>query len=176
MVANALFSDGAAAVIVSAGKAQVGQWQLVDQRSHVLPDSAEVMTWRIGDHGFEMTLSADVPTMIRESLREWLEDWLFERGLAIDDVRGWIVHPGGPHILSACSDALELAHGCARRVVRRARGIRQHVVAHGAVHSRSDAARRGQAALRDARLRPGAVDRRGSVLLGKAQWIAPSEA
>ena len=55
LVANALFSDGAAAVVVSAGKAQVGQWQLVDQRSHVLPDTAEVMTWRIGDHGFEMT-------------------------------------------------------------------------------------------------------------------------
>ena len=103
-----MFSDGAAAVVVSAGKAQVGQWQLVDQRSHVLPDTAEVMTWRIGDHGFEMTLSADVPAVIREALREWLDDWLFERGLAIDDVGGWIVHPGGPHILAACSDALEL--------------------------------------------------------------------
>jgi len=108
LVANALFSDGAAAAVVSAGKTQNGPWQLVDQRSHVMINSADSMTWRIGDHGFEMTLSPEVPTLIRESLRDWLEDWLFERRLDLDDVRGWIVHPGGPHILSACSDALEL--------------------------------------------------------------------
>lgn len=109
LVANALFSDGAAAVVVSAGKGPPGRWQLVDQRSEVLPDTADVMAWRIRDHGFEMSLSADVPTIISATLRAWLEDWLFERGLAVDEVRGWIVHPGGPHILSACRDALELA-------------------------------------------------------------------
>lgn len=108
MLANALFSDGAAAAVVAAEKPQHGDWQLLDQRSHVVPNSADAMTWRIGDHGFEMTLSANVPTLIRESLREWVEDWLFERGLALDEIRGWIVHPGGPHILAACSDALEL--------------------------------------------------------------------
>jgi predicted naringenin-chalcone synthase len=111
LVANALFSDGAAAMVVATGKTPHGQWQLLDQRSHVLTDSADVMTWRIGDHGFEMTLAADVPVILRESLREWVENWLAERGLALDEVRGWIVHPGGPHILAACVEALELAPG-----------------------------------------------------------------
>ncbi len=108
LVANALFSDGAAAMVASAGKALGNRWQLVDQRSHVLRDTADVMRWRIGDHGFEMSLSADVPTIIRESLRDWVEDWLFAQGLSIDEIRGWIVHPGGPHILAACSESLEL--------------------------------------------------------------------
>ena len=108
LVANALFSDGAASVVVSAGKTASDTWQLVDQRSHVLTDSADVMTWRIGDHGFEMSLSADVPGIIRESLHDWVANWLFERGLAIDEIQGWIIHPGGPQILAACVDALEL--------------------------------------------------------------------
>lgn len=111
LVANALFSDGAAAAVVAAGKPAHDQWQLVDQRSLVLADSADAMSWRIGDHGFEMTLSAEVPALIRTSLRGWLEDWLFERGLVLEEVRGWIVHPGGPQILAACCDALELAPG-----------------------------------------------------------------
>jgi len=108
MLANSLFSDGAAAAVLCAEKLPSCDWQLLDQRSHVVPDSKEMMTWRIGDHGFEMTLSADVPTVIRESLREWMEDWLFERGLALDEIGGWAIHPGGPHILAACSDSLEL--------------------------------------------------------------------
>ena len=108
LVANALFSDGAAAAVISSEKADTETWQLLDQRSHLLPDSADAMTWRIRDHGFEMSLSVSVPALIRESLREWLEDWLFACGLAIDDIGGWIVHPGGPQILAACSEALEL--------------------------------------------------------------------
>jgi predicted naringenin-chalcone synthase len=109
LVASALFGDGAAAALLSARKADGNAWQLLDQRSHVLPDSLEAMSWRIGDHGFEMRLSASVPAFIRGSLREWLDDWLFARGLSIDEVGGWIIHPGGPQILAACREALELS-------------------------------------------------------------------
>lgn len=108
MVANALFSDGAAAAVLSADKAATCDWQLLDQESLVLRDSADAMTWRIRDHGFEMGLSAAVPGLIRDSLRDWLDEWLFGHGLAIDEIGGWIVHPGGPQILAACQDALEL--------------------------------------------------------------------
>lgn len=108
MVANALFSDGAAATVLSSGTAASGEWQLLDQRSLVLRNSAEAMTWRIRDHGFEMSLSAGVPGLIRDSLRDWIEDWLIGRQLSIDEIGGWIVHPGGPQILAACQEALEL--------------------------------------------------------------------
>jgi predicted naringenin-chalcone synthase len=108
LIANSLFSDGAAAVVVGSNTSQSGSWNLVDQRSHVVSDSADRMSWRIGDHGFVMTLSSEVPKIIRQKLRAWVDDWLLEHGLMIEDVRGWIVHPGGPHILSACRDVLEL--------------------------------------------------------------------
>jgi predicted naringenin-chalcone synthase len=108
IVANALFSDGAAAVVGETGAAGVGEWAVADQRSLLLPGTAELMSWRIGDHGFEMTLSPRVPEVIRDSLRPWMTDWLATHRLAIEDIRGWAIHPGGPRILTACADALGL--------------------------------------------------------------------
>ncbi|NJD19544.1 MAG: type III polyketide synthase, partial [Gemmatimonadetes bacterium] len=67
----------------------------------LFPDSADAMTWRIGDHGFRMTLSARVPDLIRDHVGGWLDGWLRGKGLGMEDVRTWAVHPGGPRVLSA---------------------------------------------------------------------------
>ena len=66
------------------------------------------MTWRIGDNGFEMTLSAKVPELIRERLRDWLTNWLAGLGLSIGQIASWAIHPGGPRILAACGNACGL--------------------------------------------------------------------
>src|SRR5437773_11629928 len=66
------------------------------------------MTWSVGDHGFEMTLSKRVPGLIAAHLRPWLEAWLRPHGLAPADVASWAVHPGGPRILTAVEEALGL--------------------------------------------------------------------
>ena len=108
IVANALFSDGAAAVVGARAVSEERPWQIVDQRSYVLPDTEDLMSWRIGDHGFQMTLSMQVPTIIRDNLRPWLGSWLREHELEVADIRGWAIHPGGPMILSACEEALQL--------------------------------------------------------------------
>ena len=73
-----------------------------------MPDSVSAMTWRIGDHGFRMTLSPQVPERIREHLADWLGSWLAQHGLGLDDVGSWAVHPGGPRILDAVEASLEL--------------------------------------------------------------------
>jgi predicted naringenin-chalcone synthase len=67
------------------------------------------MTWRIGDHGFDMTLAKKVPEIISKNLRRFMEPWLREQGLALADVRSWAIHPGGPKILDAAGEALGLA-------------------------------------------------------------------
>lgn len=144
IVSNALFADGAAAVVLSArrgspdpaasptaglpkestptretcgqpewlgqetGHSAAGSWQLVASGSVVLPDTLDDMGWRIRDHGFEMTLSARVPDLIKQHLRSWLGDWLGSRALTLDDIRSWAFHPGGPRILSAAGEALGL--------------------------------------------------------------------
>ena len=73
-----------------------------------MPDSKDAMTWKIGDHGFEMTLSARVPELIHRHLRPWLESWLGEQNLSLQDVATWAVHPGGPRILQEVTEALGL--------------------------------------------------------------------
>jgi len=108
IVANSLFADGAAAVVVRAGADEPDGWHVVDQCSTVIPASSELMTWRIGDHGFQMTLSPQVPQLIDDQLHPWLEAWLGQHGLGVADVGSWAIHPGGPRILEACARAIGL--------------------------------------------------------------------
>lgn len=106
MIANALFADGAAAVV---GCFRPGSpWRVVASGSCLLPDCAEAMTWNIGDHGFVMTLSSRVPALIHQHLSPWFDAWLNAQGLARRDIGSWVVHPGGPRILDAVEAALEL--------------------------------------------------------------------
>ena len=126
IVSNALFADGAAAVVLTSSRSREtsdrtltssatseshscpSAWQLLASGSVVLPETLGDMGWRIRDHGFEMTLSARVPELIKQHLRPWLSDWLGSRSLALDDIRSWAFHPGGPRILSAAGEALGL--------------------------------------------------------------------
>ncbi|MFO0807512.1 MAG: type III polyketide synthase [Gemmataceae bacterium] len=107
MVPNALFADGAAAAILRSGTATEG-WALTATGSCWWPDTDDAMTWRIGDNGFEMTLSSKVPSLIAQNLRPWLGHWLSERGLKFADIKSWVVHPGGTRILDMVEGSLEL--------------------------------------------------------------------
>jgi predicted naringenin-chalcone synthase len=66
------------------------------------------MSWTIGDHGFEMTLSKQVPGLIHAYLRPWLTEWLGRQGRRPNEIRSWAIHPGGPRILGAAEEALGL--------------------------------------------------------------------
>ena len=109
VVANALFADGAAAVVASVNPSPVHQsFALRRSGSMVIPKSADLMHWEIGDHGFAMGLSPLVPETIGASLLPWLRDWLNEQDIELEAVTSWAVHPGGPKILSTCADVLSL--------------------------------------------------------------------
>jgi len=112
VIANALFADGAAAVVgASDATAPPDAWRVAATGSCLIPDSETAMTWTIGDHGFEMSLSKAVPRLIALHLRPWLESWLHQQGVAIDEVGSWAVHPGGPRILDAVEESLGLPRG-----------------------------------------------------------------
>lgn len=110
-VANALFADGAAAAIVAGGSAPAGAWRIDGFESRIVAGTAEAMTWRIGDHGFEMTLSPRVPAIIRDQVAPWLICRLAARGLEPAGVGAWAVHPGGPRLLAAVEEGLGLPAG-----------------------------------------------------------------
>ena len=108
-MANALFADGAAAAVVAAPSRETEEdWKVTVSGSNVFPDSEDAMTWRIGSHGFEMTLSPRIPEIIASNLPAWCESWLEENELKISDIRSWAIHPGGPRILDAVEKCLGL--------------------------------------------------------------------
>ncbi|CAN5512529.1 type III polyketide synthase [soil metagenome] len=112
LVANALFADGAAAAVLRASSDEAtgaaGNAKYQSSSSIVIGGSTEAMNWKIGDNGFLMTLEAEVPELIEKNLPAFLHGWLAQSGLAIRDIKSWAVHPGGPRILKAVGDCLEL--------------------------------------------------------------------
>ncbi len=110
MVANALFADGAAAVVAAPAESagSESRWSLRSTGSQVMANTADAMTWTIGNHGFEMTLEPSVPDSIMENLRPWVTQWLEQHELTIDQIGSWAVHPGGPKIISSVGLALGL--------------------------------------------------------------------
>jgi predicted naringenin-chalcone synthase len=110
IVTNALFADGAAAVVAMDAEPTMSRsrYRIVASGSVVIDNSEDAMTWRIGDQGFEMTLSPRVPSLICQHLHPWLESWLAQQKLTFGDIHSWAIHPGGPRILSAVCEAIGL--------------------------------------------------------------------
>ncbi len=84
---------------------------MLDFRSTTLPDSADLITWRIGDQGFDMQLSGKVPGRIATALRAELERTDaggLLRGQATQQIDLWAVHAGGRTVLDGVEQGLRL--------------------------------------------------------------------
>jgi predicted naringenin-chalcone synthase len=102
LVASMLFSDGAAAALISA---KPEGFRLDGFKTHLSLEDADKMAWLVEDHGFAMTLDAEIPDRIRNYLAHDRES--FERALK-DPQSLWAIHPGGRAILDAVAGALAL--------------------------------------------------------------------
>jgi predicted naringenin-chalcone synthase len=112
IVSNSIFADGAGAIVGTGdGGDNPDCWRILGNGSYLVPNSADAMTWKIGDHGFDMTLSARVPDLIDRHLADWLDKWLAGYGLRRSEIGSWAIHPGGPRILVAAERALGISSG-----------------------------------------------------------------
>jgi len=110
IVGTGLFGDGAAAIVmVGEDSPHTGGIRVSGSRSAVYPDSADAIGWRIGSTGFRLMLSPAVPHLIDQHLAGDIDTLLSEHGLTRKDIGSWIAHPGGPRVLEAFSEALELS-------------------------------------------------------------------
>jgi predicted naringenin-chalcone synthase len=110
IVAHALFSDAAAAVVVRpAGGPSNPGYAIREVTAVTDTATADHMTWEVTDLGFRMGLSPRVPDVLAQHVRPLVQDLLDRHGLALSDVNGWAVHPGGPKILDVVRDALGLS-------------------------------------------------------------------
>lgn len=106
IVSHALFSDAAAAVVLTPG-ARRG-YAVREVAAVTDTTTADHMTWEVTDTGFRMGLSPQVPAVLSLHVREFVGDLLARHGLTVADVDGWAVHPGGPKILDVVEEQLEL--------------------------------------------------------------------
>jgi alkylresorcinol/alkylpyrone synthase len=107
LIASGLFGDGAAAAVITGDARPEGGPRIVASRSVFYPGTEHVMGWEIRSEGFRVVLSGEVPRVAR-GIRKDVVEFLAEHGLALEDVGVWICHPGGPKVLEAFEEVLDL--------------------------------------------------------------------
>ncbi len=110
VVAHALFSDAAAAVVlVPAGPhSESGHPVVAEVASRTDTTTSDHMTWHVTDLGFRMGLSPRVPDVLARHVGPLVTDLLDRHGLRVAEVAGWAVHPGGPRILDVVAQVVGL--------------------------------------------------------------------
>src|SRR5882672_7709715 len=106
LISSILFGDGAAAVLVT-GR-QVPGPKIMVSETYTFPDSLGAMGFDLRDSGFHILLAKDVPEMIGEKIRELVDGFLERHGKKFQDIKGWILHPGGARLLGNVEIALGL--------------------------------------------------------------------
>jgi alkylresorcinol/alkylpyrone synthase len=111
LISSGLFADGSAAVIVTGDEVNAIGPEIVATRSVFYPDTEEMMGWNVSEKGFRITLSPEVPVLIREHLGQDVDTFLADHGHSRSDIGSWVLHTGGPKVLEATAAALNLNNG-----------------------------------------------------------------
>lgn len=124
LIASGLFGDGAAAVVGLGARHPAAQGpQVLASRSRFYPNTERVMGWDIGDDGFRIVLSAEVPQVVRRFIADDVDTFLAGEGLTRADISAWICHPGGPKVLEAFDQTLHLPPGALDRTWHSLRAV-----------------------------------------------------
>ena len=145
LVATALFGDGAAAAIVSCRDEYDQSPRLGPSGEHTWPDSLDVMGWDVADDGLKVIFSRDIPTLVKDDLRPVVDNFLAKHGGTLNDIAGFICHPGGAKVLDALEDCFGLQRGdlSIAREVLRAHGNMSAVTVFFVLRAALDAGARG---------------------------------
>ena len=108
LIANAIFADGAAAVLLESGPKAPKTLSLEGFYCDLAPSGKQEMAWYIKDYGFEMKLSTYVPEILKENARSLIMRLLDKVDMQINDVHHLAVHPGGRRILEVVEEALQV--------------------------------------------------------------------
>ncbi len=119
LIASGLFGDGAAAVVLTGARPGEGTpapgTVVVASASSFYPYTERVMGWDVVDSGFKVLLSSRVPEVVRRNVRSDVDGFLAFHGLDRSSIRHWIAHTGGPKVLQAIEESLELPEGALAR-------------------------------------------------------------
>ena len=106
VIASGLFGDGAAAVVLSADDGPGPR--VIDTEAALYPNTERIMGWDVVDTGFKIVLSAEIPQLTRAVVGGDVARLLSRHGLMPSAIAHWIAHTGGPRVLDAFIEALDL--------------------------------------------------------------------
>jgi alpha-pyrone synthase len=106
LLANALFADGAAAVLLEANTTQSKSLSLEAFHCDLVSEGKHEMAWAIGDFGFEMKLSSYVPSLLETKMKELVNRLLDKLALNLSAIDWFAIHPGGRKILEVIERCL----------------------------------------------------------------------
>jgi len=108
LLANTLFADGAAAILIE-GKRESKKVLLLDKfYCDLAPQGQNDMSWHIHNTGFLMRLSSYVPEVINQSINQLFEGLLENTNLKVDEIDNFALHPGGRKILEVIAKAYQI--------------------------------------------------------------------
>ncbi len=108
MISNAIFADGAAAILIEANPTQNKYFALNQFYCDLVPQTSQEMAWRIADNGFDIVLSTYVPQAIESGINAFTEKMLNNHGLSFSEIDLFAIHPGGLKVLQACEQSLKI--------------------------------------------------------------------
>jgi len=111
LISCGLFGDGASVVLIGGAETPGGGPRILGTQSSFYPDTEPVMGWDISETGFKIVLSPEVPDVVRRYLAGDVDGFLAQHGLKRSDIGTWIMHTGGPKVLEAMAEALDLPEG-----------------------------------------------------------------
>lgn len=117
LISSGLFGDGGAAVLLVGNDHSLvskGGPRVVDSRSYFFPRTEHIMGWDVSDSGFKMLLSPDVVKVVKTDLYPAIEAFLASHQLKKEEITHWIAHPGGPKVMDALEEALDVGEGALR--------------------------------------------------------------
>ncbi|WP_258609445.1 type III polyketide synthase [Mesorhizobium sp. AR10] len=109
VVASALFGDGAAACVLTAGGGGMASVEFTGE--HLFPDTLDIMGWRVDDPGLGIVLAQSLPHFVSSRIGPVIAEMLSHNGLGAADIDRFICHPGGAKVLDALEGALSLGQG-----------------------------------------------------------------
>ena len=119
IVAAALFGDGATAMVI--GRPGSPGVRVGPSSMQTWPDTLDVMGWHVEDDGLGVLFSRDIPTLVRRDVGPVALAQLARWNLSLQDLAGFICHPGGTKVLEALEQVFALEPGAmwaAREVLR----------------------------------------------------------
>ena len=109
VVATALFGDGGAAAVVTAGEHSLAR--ITGSAEQLFPDTQRIMGWDVEDPGLSVVFDRAIPPFIEEHLAPTIDAMCASLGVQRDGIDRLCCHPGGVKVIDAIETALELNQG-----------------------------------------------------------------